>query len=101
MKTYRDQFKEALACSNKAEADKWLLSEIERYYTLPDFNGGEAEAKKIILPNIGYMAGYYGRKEQEKIYELFGAEHPIFGTPEQMTEITFDAALAAGQELAK
>lgn len=35
-KTYGDQFKEALACNTKAEADEWLLKEIELCYTLAE-----------------------------------------------------------------
>lgn len=100
-KTYGEQFKEALACETKEQAEKWMLAEIERYYSLPDFSGGEGEARKIILCNIGYMAGYYGQAEQEKIYNLFGAEHPIFGKPADMVKVTPEQAFQAGKKFCK
>ena len=37
------------------------------------------EAKKIILQNLGYMAGYYDQESATKILALLGAAHPIFG----------------------
>jgi hypothetical protein len=95
LKSYGDQFKEALACETKEQAEKWLLTEIE------DFKGGKAEAKSTILTNIGYMAGYYGTKEQKKVYDLFGAAHQILGKPEEMTKVMPEQAFAAGQKTAK
>lgn len=32
-----------------------------------------------VLNNIGYYAGYFGREATQKVREVYGAAHPIFG----------------------
>jgi hypothetical protein len=39
----------------------------------------ETEAKRIVSSNIGYWAGYFERGTIEKVYEVFGCAHPVFG----------------------
>lgn len=78
MKTYGEQFKSAIACKTKDDARIWLDEEIAQYqreYKMP-----AQEAKKVILSNLGYMAGYYDQETATKVLELFGAAHPILGT---------------------
>lgn len=76
-KTYGEQFKEALACTTREEAAQWMENEVREFVAC---HGKTAEeAAKIIRDNIGYMAGYYGEEEQQKIKTLFDAPHPIFG----------------------
>jgi hypothetical protein len=38
-----------------------------------------AEARKIVLANIGYYCGYYPAELADKVYEMFDTEHPILG----------------------
>lgn len=95
-KTYGEQFKEAM-CQTREEADKWLQTEIQRY---KDEFGEEADkAKNIILCNLGYMAGYYSKKESEHIHNMFGADHPIFGGPNYWDNLTPTKAFEAGQKM--
>ena len=96
-KTYEDQFKEAMACQTKEEADKWLQTEVQRY---KDEFGKEADkAKDIILCNLGYMAGYYSKKESVHIQKMFGTNHPIFGGPEYWDSLTPTKAFEAEQKM--
>ena len=50
-----------------------------------------AEARRIVLQNIGYYCGYYPTDFADKVYEMFDTEHPIFGkthpTPEEALRI--------------
>lgn len=55
------------------------------------------KATEIFKSNIGYIAGYYDFPVRERVNELFGAIHPIFG----MTNPTPEEALQAGLDLAK
>ncbi len=111
-KTYGEQFKEALACRNTAEADFWLEGEID--VVVADWNAkGDADyrrksdfakrlkAKETILNNLGYMAGYYDSATAKKISELFGAKHPIFGTDSYFEDVTPEQAFKKGQDWAK
>lgn len=42
--------------------------------------------------NIGYMAGYFDNETKQRVYALFGVEHPIFGK----LDPTFSQAMASG-----
>ena len=66
-------------------------------YIIQETNKNWAEAQEIVLRNIGYYAGYYDRKTQERVYKLFKTEHPIFGTKQPTT----DEALHAGIKMAE
>ena len=46
--------------------------------------------------NIGYLSGYYGMDDMQRIQEWFGVAHPIFGTSVPSPEEAF----AAGKEAA-
>lgn len=96
-KSYGEQFDEAMACKDKAEADAWLESEIERYLLMPDFHGDRSEAERVIRTNLGYMAGYYDQTASQKVFDLFGAPHPIFGGPDYWTRVTPEQAFKLGQ----
>jgi hypothetical protein len=50
-KTYGEQFKEALACENQAEAAVWLENEIARYQQ--EYGKTYEEARRTIAVNLG------------------------------------------------
>jgi hypothetical protein len=97
--TYREQFDSAMKCGTKEEAQAWLAQEILRYQI--DYQKDEATARKIIVSSLGYMAGYYDRATSERIHELFGAEHPVFGKPDYWERVTPEQAVEAGRMMAK
>ena len=97
--TYGQQFDEALSCTTREEAEAWIQSEIVRYET--EFHVPAEEARKTILTNIGYMAGYYSADTAKKIHSLFDAAHPILGkTWEKEPAALAVEALEAGKALA-
>lgn len=96
-KTYAQQFKEALKCKNKKEAESWLEKEIKRYGL--EFKRDEKDAREIILYNLGYMAGYYDHDTAMKIHELFGVDHPIFKSHDYHKTLTPQEAFDAGRRL--
>jgi hypothetical protein len=98
-KTHQEQFEAAMQCSTKEEADEWMSDEIQYYLdNFPEVAGPD-EAATTIMANLGYMAGYYGQEaQQQKIYDLFGATHPVFGTPVKPWP-TPDEAFKKGYEL--
>lgn len=38
------------------------------------------DARDILKSNLGYFAGYYGDDVRKEIEEMYGAEHPVFGS---------------------
>ena len=76
-RTYGVQFDDALAQTSKT-AQSWLESQIR--HLVVGHDAEPAEAEQLIKSNLGYMAGYYNDATAKKIFELFNAVHPIFGT---------------------
>lgn len=99
MPTYREQFDSAMQCQTVEKANDWMNKEIDRYKT--EFGTKAEEAHKIILSNLGYMAGYYDRQTSQKVHDLFGANHPIFGGPSFWNAVTPKEAIEAGMKAAK
>jgi hypothetical protein len=77
MKSYGEQFKSALSCQTREEAEQWMENEVCDYVEI--FQMSPEEAIKIIKTNLGYMAGYYSSDTAEKIKDLFSADHPGYG----------------------
>jgi hypothetical protein len=100
MATYKEQFESALKCENREEAQAWLDAELNEIAA----NGDERDPEEIVAvikSNIGYMAGYYGRSAQRKIWELFDAPHPILGTPDEIEKLTAEDILARGYQIGR
>jgi len=94
--TYQEMFDSAMQCTTKEEADAWIEEVVARCIELaPDPVPDLEVMKGIIRSNLGYMAGYCDDSVRDKVRDLFGALHPIFGdhrpTPEE--------ALAKGIEM--
>ena len=96
IKTYDEQFQEALTCKNAKQAKVWLHYEILEYQN--KFKIDAKAAKKTILHNLGYMTGYYDESVAKKIHELFGIHHPLLG---DLSKATTEQAFLAGVEFAK
>ena len=56
-----------------------------------------AEARRIVLQNIGYYCGYYPADFADRVYELFDTEHPIFGRKHPTPEEAFRLGQEWGQ----
>lgn len=100
-KTYGEQFKDALKCTTKEEAMAWLDKEVAEICADPEVTKTPDEMRKIVLSNLGYMAGYYDRETAQKIYDLFGAVHPVFGAPGYHDTVTPAQAFEAGRKHAE
>lgn len=55
------------------------------------------EARKVVLQNIGYFAGYYPADLADRVYSLFQTQHPVFG----LTHPTPEEAFRMGLEHAR
>lgn len=100
-KTYGEQFDSAMACTTREEAAVWLEQEAQDLMRrwpkeCPDLE----TAKGTLRSNLGYMAGYYDQATAQKVHDLFGADHPIFGAPDYWTRVAPEDAFTAGQRLA-
>jgi hypothetical protein len=93
--TYGQQMDEALACKTKEEATAWLEKEIAGH--VGEYQQSPEDARKVILSNIGYMTGYYGQDVADRMFDLFGAVHPIFGLKQPGPEKAFEMGLKLGR----
>lgn len=98
-KTYGEQFKEALACETKEQADQWFAAEVKRCEM--ELGIAADEAPTIIRANLGYMAGYYDQSAAKKMFDLFGAIHPVFKSWDYGTTLTSEQILQIGIDLGK
>lgn len=46
--------------------------------------------------NIGYAAGYLSKEQREKVYNLFGVDHPFL-----REDMSFEEIIAVGKKLAE
>ena len=94
-KTYGEQFDSAMKCQTVGKAKKWLDSEIR--YAVNMYGQTPEEAKRVILTNLAYMAGYYDHETAQKVNRLFG---PIFGGADYHETVTPEQAFDAGVKAA-
>lgn len=95
--TYAQQFDSAMKCKTRKEAQVWFEKEVRRYWV--EHGIKKTKAMEIILSNLGYMAGYYDRSVSEKVWKLFGAEHPVFGPPDKAVKLSPENCARLGMEL--
>ena len=69
-------FAEAISKTSKEEAKQWFDAEVEKI--VKEVGKDHETAAKTLRENLGYFAGYYGPEEAKKIFEFYGAEHPVF-----------------------
>jgi hypothetical protein len=98
-KTYSEQFKEALACETKEQADQWFTAEVKLYET--EHGIAAEEAITTIRANLGYMAGYHDHAAAKKMFDLFGAIHPVFKSWNYHNTLSPEAMLQIGIDLGK
>lgn len=67
----------------------------------PDDNVDKTEAERIVHSNIGYWAGYHEKGTIEKVNELFGSFHPVFGNSTPTSSEAFNMGLELGKKWKK
>lgn len=92
-------FESAMKCTTKEEADVWFASEVRKH--VEEYGQDPKEAAGILRSNLGYVAGYYDQATSQKVHDLFGADHPIFGGPSYWGTVTPEEALEAGKAEAR
>lgn len=83
-------FEAALECKNKKEASEFLQTYVRSGVT-----------EDVAKSNLGYFAGYYDKETSKKIYDLFGAAHPIFGQTWPTPEEAFKMGVKLGEKAKK
>jgi|SRR3990172_4697388 len=73
-------------CTTKDEAAAWLAREVKLVVEL----GGHttAAAEDLVKTHLGYATGYFPIDVAERVYNLFGVEHPILGPPKRRAKYT-------------
>jgi hypothetical protein len=71
-------YQEAMAVQTVTEARMWMAARIREFLKHWQREGmGREEARRLICINLAYNAGKLGAKEQERVYQLYGALHPL------------------------
>lgn len=86
-----------IAKTGDKEKAKRYFDALVNYIYNTDKTQDLEECKKIIHSNIGYWAGYFEHGMLEKVHEVYGSSHPIFGT----TTPTASEAFKMGVEYGK
>jgi hypothetical protein len=79
----------------KANAEAIVKEQVDEMAAILHYD--PAEAKKMLLSNLGYYCGYYPAELADKVYEMFDTEHPVFGR----THPTPEEAFRKGMEMAQ
>jgi len=72
----------AMEITNKDDAKQYLneyIKHIQKFIDSDDNRKNES-AEETAKGNLGYYAGYYSNDVRERVEELFGCSHPLFGT---------------------
>jgi hypothetical protein len=78
--TFRDILEPAMDIAkrrDKAEAAQFI--DAYAAHLMRRNQWGAEEALRVVLENLGYMAGYCGPAAMDEVRETFGARHPVFG----------------------
>jgi len=97
-KSPRDIYEAALACETRAQASAWMKCEMKK---LEDRGYNPEEARHLLLSNLGYNAGYYDHSMSEKVFNLFGAVHPILGAPWEKEGLNPEEVFQLGVRMGK
>lgn len=84
-------------CTTKHEAQKLVRAEVAAVMRSRPLLLKE-QARSIVLGNIGYLVGYYGRTEAARLLDLFDTRHPYFGAIEDWPK-TPEEAIAMGMKV--
>lgn len=85
------------AIETTAEAGEFFKAYVE-YLSRGDAELGGKMPDDVAASNIGYLMGYYGPEERQRVYTLFArfnAVHPIFGRMEPSEAQAFEAGKRA------
>lgn len=74
-----------LKAGTREKAQELVEAEVKRL-CMAEPGLDRALAKKTLLSNIGYMAGYENPDTAQRIYEIFDTEHPFFGRRQPSAE---------------
>lgn len=106
-KTMEMFFKEAMQCKDREDAAQWLHAEAEEEwartasYTRPGNTREIHELEATMKSNLAYHAGYYSWEARQRIFDLFGAAHPVFGHRQVTSEEAFNLGLEMGTRARK
>lgn len=95
--TYGDLGSALCALQTRDEAEEFWNAYVA-HLSRPDAKLLGKSPEEVAAANIGYLMGYYGADDRQRVYDLFSEHsvaHPIFGREEP----TPDEALDAGGRL--
>jgi hypothetical protein len=97
--TIEEKYAPAMEVKTKKEAEEYFEGCVE--HNMRTSGHSREEAEEIERGNIGYYCGYYSREDAERVMDLFGTQHPIFGrtwpTPQEAFEMGREFAEQEGE----
>ena len=96
-KTFGETLGPAMDITDQAEADDYLEQLVTQHMERSEESPTHEEARAIVLQNLGYYAGYYARKTQERVNRLFRTTHPVFGDSQPTAKEAFEAGARLGR----
>jgi hypothetical protein len=86
--SYSEIGEPAMKIKQRDEASQYINDYIE--WIITNFQKSEDEATDIAKSNLGYWSGYYSHDERLDFQEIFGIEHPIFGSKTPTAKEAFE-----------
>lgn len=66
-----------LAMEDSPDAKEYFDALVDQL--LKDESINRQDAVEIVKSNIGYYAGYFSNEARQKVWDVYGSSHPIFG----------------------
>jgi hypothetical protein len=87
--TAGEMYEPAMKIKTKREATAYFTKLIAIHLEAKPTDSIE-RAVEVQKSNLGYFAGYYDAATRDRVYKLFKAAHPIFGTAHPTPEEAFE-----------
>lgn len=98
--TFGEKYDPAMKITDQAKADEYFKACVEHTMHFGHFR---EKAEHIERSNLGYWAGYYDLETRMRVEQLFGCQHPIFGSAvdgQPSPEEAFEIGVRMGRQFA-
>jgi hypothetical protein len=90
----REWLLESITANNQGRANEWFQEQV--LDVVSKMGGTKENAEATVRASLGMVSGNFDIAVARQVFKLYGAVHPILGTPDQREDMTAADILNAG-----